>query len=490
MSPEDESGLRPVSRFKGRRGESGSGDSDLTHESIHPDEAQLRDFAAGAVAETDLNWVAEHLGQCRRCRETVDQFSTGDGFLERLRAAFSSLSGAPERAGERRGAARALRRDTRRSSESSGELPTERTSIPQEVGPYLILREVGRGGMGVVYQARDGALGRLVALKMILAGEFASEVERQRFHREAELAARVQHPQIVQVYEVADYQGRPYLALEWCDGGSLADRVRGEGWPPRSAAELVATLAAAIDSAHQCGVVHRDLKPSNILLKPSGETGDGEPLKGLIPKTADFGLALALERKSGLTSTGQTLGTPEYMAPEQATGAPVCRAADIYALGAILYELLTGRPPFRAETLHEVVQALKFDEPIAPHRLRMGLPRDLETIVLKSLEKEPSQRYATAGGMADDLRCFLDAPPIQARPPNALDHLFKWTRRRPALAALSGALLAVLLGAFVAIDTKISASMSSPATIPRRTRLPRSIPICGSGPATRPEAPA
>jgi eukaryotic-like serine/threonine-protein kinase len=425
----------------------------LARESIHPDDDLLCDFAAGALAEEDLNWVSEHLGECRRCREKVDQLSARDGFLGRLRSASSSVSETPERAGDRRGAARALRHDTLPSSESCGEPPTEPTSIPREVGPYLILREVGRGGMGVVYQARHGGLGRLVALKMILAGEFASEVQRQRFHREAELAARVQHPQIVQVYEIAVYQGRPYLALEWCDGGSLADRVGGEGWPPKSAAELVATLATAIEAAHQCGVVHRDLKPSNILLKPSAETRDAGPLRGFVPKIADFGLALALERKSGLTSTGQTLGTPEYMAPEQATGAFVGGAADIYSLGAILYELLTGRPPFRAETPLEVLQAVKFDEPIAPRRLRPGLPRDLETVVLKALEKEPSKRYATAGVMAEDLRCFLDARPIRARPPSALDRLVKWTRRRPALMALTGVLLAVILGAFVAITT-------------------------------------
>ena len=425
----------------------------MAHESIHPDEVLLCDFAAGALAEEDLNWVAEHLGECRRCRETVDRLLSRDGFLGRLQAASSSVAETPERAGERRGAARALTHVTRLSSESRGEPAIEPTLIPREVGPYLIVREVGRGGMGVVYQARHGGLGRLVALKMILAGEFASEVQRQRFHREAELAARVQHPQIVQVYDVAVYQGRPYLALEWCDGGSLADRVGGVGWPPRSAAELVATLAAAIEVAHQCGVVHRDLKPSNILLKHSAETGVAGPLRGFEPKIADFGLALALERKSGLTSTGQTLGTPEYMAPEQATGAFVGRAADIYALGAILYELLTGRPPFRAETPLEVVQALKLEEPIAPRRLRPGLARDLETVVLKALEKEPSKRYATASVMAEDLRCFLDARPIRARPPNALDRLFKWTRRRPALTALTGVLLAVILGAFVAITT-------------------------------------
>jgi eukaryotic-like serine/threonine-protein kinase len=429
------------------------GEIDLSQQSTHPDETSLRAFAAGALPEEDLNAVAEHVGQCKRCRERVDEFGARDDFVERLQAASASMSETPERAGERRGAARALQRDARRARAWCGEHLPSAVSIPAEIGPYLILREVGRGGMGVVYQGRHGVLGRQVALKMILAGEFASEIQRQRFHREAELAARVQHPQIVQVYEVAVYQGRPYLALEWCDGGSLADRVSCEGWPPRSAAELIATLAVAIDAAHHCGVVHRDLKPSNILLKLTGEGPSEGPLSGCVPKIADFGLALALERKSGLTSTGQTLGTPEYMAPEQASRGPVGGAADIYALGAILYELLTGRPPFRADTALGVIEALKLDDPIAPRRLRPGLPRDLETIVLKALEKEPAKRYASAGMMAEDLRCFLEARPIRARPPSALDRLGKLIRRWPAVAAVSGALLAVLLGAFGAITS-------------------------------------
>ena len=194
-----------------------------------------------------------------------------DDFVERLAGGFRFDVG--DAGASRRAPRGGTCSSARRTADERAEWRAcpRRCSIPAEIGPYLILREVGRGGMGVVYQARHGVLGRLVALKMILAGEFASEVQRQRFHREAELAARVQHPQIVQVYEVGVYQGRPYLALEWCDGGSLADRVSGEGWPPRSAAELIATLAVAIDAAHHCGVVHRDLKPSNILLKLTGE---------------------------------------------------------------------------------------------------------------------------------------------------------------------------------------------------------------------------
>jgi eukaryotic-like serine/threonine-protein kinase len=419
----------------------------------HPGDAQLRQFAAGVLAVEILEQVAEHLGACRKCRDRVDEIAAGDGFLGRLREASKSNDDLFGHANERRDATRALRHAANHPSEPRNLPPHEPATIPREVGPYVVLREVGRGGMGVVYQARHGDLERPVALKMILAGDFASEVHRQRFRREAELAARIQHPNIVQVYEIAVHQGRPYLALEWCDGGSLAARIGPEGWPPRQAAAHVATLTEAIEAAHSRGVVHRDLKPSNILLQSSSDPG-ALGAKGIpTPKVADFGLALALERESGLTSTGQTLGTPEYMAPEQATGKPAGRTADIYALGAILYELLTGRPPFRGDTALEVLHALANDEPVPPRRLRPSVPRDLEIIVLKALEKEPSMRYSTASKLGDDLRSFLASRPINAKPPSLLDRLSKWTRRRPSLAVLTGTLLVVLLGAFVAITT-------------------------------------
>jgi eukaryotic-like serine/threonine-protein kinase len=431
----------------------GLGDCGVMPLAEHPGDAQLRQFAAGALAVENLEQVAEHLGACRKCRDRVDEIAACDGFLGRLREANSSSDELFGRADERRAATRALRHAAEHPSAPSDFPPHEPAAIPREVGPYVVLREVGRGGMGVVYQARHGDLERPVALKMILAGDFASEVHRQRFRREAELAARIQHPNIVQVYEIAVHQGRPYLALEWCDGGSLAARIGPEGWPPRQAAAHVATLTEAIEAAHRRGVVHRDLKPSNILLQSSRDPG-ALGAKGIpTPKVADFGLALALERESGLTSTGQTVGTPEYMAPEQAVGKPARQTADIYALGAILYELLTGRPPFRGDTALEVLHALANDEPVAPRRLRPSVPRDLEIIVLKALEKEPSMRYSTASKLGDDLRSFLASRPINAKPPSLLDRLLKWTRRRPGLAVLTGALLVVLLGAFVAITT-------------------------------------
>src|SRR5262249_22021665 len=321
----------------------------------------------------------------------------------------------------------------------------------QEVGDYTILGEVGRGGMGVVYQARHRGLRRLVALKMILAGGFAGEAQRQRFRREAELTARVQHPNIVQIFEVGVHDGRPFLAMEWVGDGTLADRIGGDPWPPRDAAHLVETVARAIDVAHRHGVVHRDLKPANILLQAGGEGEAAGPIAGAVPKVGDFGLARAMDGEGGLTASGLAMGTPEYMAPEQVEGHAVGPAADIYALGVVLYQLLAGQPPFRGTTPFEVLRALAHAEPVPPRRFRPHLPRDLETITLKAIEKDPARRYPTAAAMADDLERFLTSRPIQARPPSVADRLIKWAARRPGLAALAALLVAVTLLAFAGI---------------------------------------
>jgi WD40 repeat protein/tRNA A-37 threonylcarbamoyl transferase component Bud32 len=306
------------------------------------------------------------------------------------------------------------------------------------IAGYEVLGELGRGGMGVVYKARQIRLNRSCALKMILAGDLAGARDTARFLAEAAAAARLRHPHIVQVYALGEHDGRPYLELEYLEGGSLAKWLDGTPWPPHRAAELIATLAGAVEAMHARGIVHRDLKPSNILLEADGT-----------PKVADFGLAKALGADSGLTRTEEVLGTPGYMAPEQARGEAkqVGPAADVYALGAILYELITGRPPFRAATVLETLELVRSAEPVPPRRLVPRLPRDLETIGLKCLAKEPTERYPTAGALAADLGRFVAGEPVSVRAPGVVERAAKWARRKPTLAAAyTLGLLAALLG--------------------------------------------
>jgi serine/threonine protein kinase len=308
--------------------------------------------------------------------------------------------------------------------------------------------------MGVVYKARQRALNRLVALKMILAGEHAGIAERARFRSEAEVVARLQHPNIVQIYEIGEQSGRAFLALELVSGGTLAKILSGAPQPTRPAAHLVELLARAVHFAHQRGVVHRDLKPANVLLAVPLEDGssqtdaDGAQVAGLygIPKITDFGLAKRLEDNSHQTHSGDILGTPSYMAPEQAAGQAfaVGPGADIYALGAILYEMLTGRPPFKGASAIETLQQVLHEDPVPPGRLRSRLPKDLELICLKCLEKDPRRRYATALELAADLRRHLNGETVHARPAPALERMWRWSRRNPVPASL---LLAITLGA-------------------------------------------
>jgi WD40 repeat protein/serine/threonine protein kinase len=311
---------------------------------------------------------------------------------------------------------------------------------------YEILSELGRGGMGVVYKARDRKLRRLVALKMILAGEHAGAREMLRLRGEAEAVARLQHPNIVQIFEIGEADGLPFLALEYCPGGSLASRLQGTPLPPRQAAELLVVLARAIAHAHQSGIIHRDLKPGNILLQKKAEATPktesvtaetGFSLADYEPKVSDFGLAKRLDQ-GGSTITGAVLGTPSYMAPEQARGTQedIGRGADVYALGAILYELLTGRPPFRAASPWDTVQQVLTEEPVPPSEIQSKTPRDLETICLKCLEKTPARRYDSAEDLTADLQRYLNDEPILARRTSRLERLLKWARRRKALAAL------------------------------------------------------
>jgi serine/threonine-protein kinase len=307
------------------------------------------------------------------------------------------------------------------------------TALPRIPG-YELEAVLGRGGMGVVFRARHLRLKRPVALKMALAGIYAEPVERERFQREAEAVAGLRHPNVAQVYDAGEADGRPYFTMELVEGGSLAQRLAGTPQPARQAAELLAVLAGAVQAAHACGIVHRDLKPGNVLLTPDGT-----------PKVTDFGLARRLEGGAGLTQTGVPLGTPSYMAPEQARGQTnaVGPEADVYALGAILYECLTGRPPFRAETAAETMQQVIHQEPAAPSRLNAKVPRDLETVCLKCLHKAPARRYASTRELAEDLHRFLEGKPIRARPVGVAERAVKWARRRPAAALLAAALLAM-----------------------------------------------
>jgi WD40 repeat protein len=337
---------------------------------------------------------------------------------------------------------------------TDGEAPTllpnaeptgEGMSPPPRVPGYEVLGELGRGGMGVVYQARHIKLDRLVALKMILAGGHAGTDALRRFRAEAEAVARLQHPNVVQIHDIGEHQGLPFLSLEFCPGGSLAERLDGTPLPPREAAALAETLARAVHTAHQAGIVHRDLKPANVLLAADGT-----------PKITDFGLAKRLDAAGAPTRSGAIVGTPSYMAPEQAGATEasaqavavpkeVGPAADVYALGAILYELLTGRPPFRgASPMNTVLQVLTC-EPAPPRLLVPKVPRDLETVCLKCLHKDAKKRYPSALDLADDLRCFQAGQPIRARPISPWARGLKWVKRNPALASLVGAGGVILL---------------------------------------------
>lgn len=313
---------------------------------------------------------------------------------------------------------------------------------------YDVQGLLGRGGMGRVYQARDRKLGRWVAIKMLI--DAGDEKQVARFHAESQAVARLQHPNIAQVFETGAIDGQPFLILEYIDGGSLAQRLAGMPQPARETATLLETLARAIDYSHQNGILHRDLKPANILLQSIGDSYANADLAAVapIPKITDFGLAKRLHDDSKITRTGEVLGTPSYMAPEQAAGVAqtLGPAVDVYALGAILYEMLTGRPPFQGpDTLQTLMMVLTMD-PVPPTRLQPGLPRDLETICLKCLEKSPRKRYATAAALADDLRRYLDGHPILARPVGVLERSLKWAKRRPMAAAFLALLAASVLG--------------------------------------------
>ncbi len=318
---------------------------------------------------------------------------------------------------------------------TTGLTPDESREYP-EVPGYEILGLLGHGGMGVVYRARQLKANRLVALKMIRAVEHATPQERLRFQIETEAVARLQHPHIVQLHEVGEVRGQPFFSLEFCDGGTLSAQLKKKRPSPRETAELIETLARAMHYAHLRGVVHRDLKPGNVL-----RTADGTV------KITDFGLAKRIDAEGrDVSQSGAIMGTAQYMAPEQAAGKvrDTGPAADVYALGALLYECLTGRPPFTGPQ-HVVLVSVLSDEPMPPARLAPQVPRDLETICLKCLSKEPGRRYPSAETLADDLRRFQEGEPVQARPVGRLERAVKWAKRRPALATLLGVTLLALV---------------------------------------------
>jgi WD40 repeat protein/serine/threonine protein kinase len=422
---------------------------------------QLEGFLDERASDSQRLSLSKHIDHCPVCQGRLDELTGEDSLAS---SASVVLRRAPPPSGNSQ--SDFLARVKENPPSSSGRSPSRRSAAknmdPVSFSPvagYEIMSELGRGGMGVVYKARHVGLDRLVALKMVLAGPHAGPKELARFRQEAEAVARLRHPNIIQIYDIGDSDGRPYLALEFVEGQSLAHLLQGTPQPHLPAARLIEILAGAIHYAHQQGIIHRDLKPANILLEGrKGEgrgTDDGIPClaprpasPAPLPKITDFGLAKRLDSHASGTHSGEVVGTPSYMAPEQAAsnGKTVGPAADVYALGAILYELLTGRPPFRGPCALDTVLLLLHQDPVRPSYLRPDLPLDLETICLKCLAKDPAKRYASAKDLADDLVRFRKRQPIKARPVGLHERAWKWARHRPGSAAtVVGLMLIVIL---------------------------------------------
>jgi tetratricopeptide (TPR) repeat protein len=480
------------------------------------DSLTLATFLLGRMAEEEAAALEQHLEHCPQCKAELLRVRAEDGLVEALRAGPPFHGGADQAVIDALveccrvltpptvAQAGATTVDVAAGVPPADQAePTSETATaayafvapPREAGEvgrlglYRVLRLLGRGGMGAVFEAEDPALKRKVALKVLLDARYAEPRYVARFRAEAEAVARLCHPNIVQIHEVGEHDGRPYIALEFVAGGSLAQHLGGQPQPSRASAELVATLARAVHYAHEHQIVHRDLKPANVLLQmaeglvvpPSG--GEASPPEGgttnlqlAIPKVTDFGLAKRLDEE-GLTQTGELLGTPSYMAQEVTHGIDRWDESgprvDIYALGAILYELLTGRPPFRGETVADTLEQVRTQEPVPPSRLQPKVPRELETICLKSLEKEPARRYASAQELADDLNRFLRGEPIRARPASLGLRLAKWARRKPALAALlalSGLFLLTVVAGSLVYSARLRAAVDRAEANEAQTR--------------------
>jgi WD40 repeat protein/tetratricopeptide (TPR) repeat protein len=401
----------------------------MTDNTVHPDpEADTIDPVTAACLEA---------AQAGTPPDRAALLAEYPDLADELRAFFTDLDHFADLAGP-------LRQDQEapdpRGTVPEGAAIVDAPAAGRTFGDYELLGEIARGAMGVVYRARQLSLNRVVALKMILAGEFASLAEVQRFRQEAESAAALDHPNIVPIYEVGEHGGHHFFSMKLIEGGCLARaRAPESRVGPREAARLVAAVARAVHYAHQHGILHRDIKPANVLLDAEGR-----------PHVTDFGLAKRVAGGTEQTLSGAIVGTAAYMAPEQARGQVrgLTTAADVCGLGAVLYELLAGRPPFQAATVFDTLAQVLHDDPVPPSRLAAGVPRDLETICLKCLQKEPGRRYESALALAEDLERFLGGEPILARPSGRVERLAKWARRKPAVAALLAALALALVGGF------------------------------------------
>ena len=389
-----------------------------------PDREELAAFNTGRLPSPRLEALAEHLARCPRCENSLQALQDEDTVQELLRQPATVVTPDDEAACRRLedrardipfGDADASTVALRVGADAGEGLP-----LPRAFGAYLLLKKLGQGGMGIVYQARQEMLKRLIALKVVLNGVFASDEERARFRREGEALARVRHANVVHIYELGECQGQLFYAMEWLEGGTLKERLDGQTLPEHEAAQLLATLARAVQALHDKGIVHRDLKPGNILFAADGT-----------PKIADFGLVKLLDSAEVDTRSYVVLGTAAYMSPEQARGGSrdIGKPADVYALGVILYQALTGRTPFQSISNWHTLELLREQEAQPPSRHRPKLDRVLEAICLKCLQREPVQRYASATALADDLECWLNGEPTQVRPPSRRARMWRSVRR-------------------------------------------------------------